>query len=61
MAVTFAVIRQRGRAPLVENFKYTGIPRMSLRTGVDGSNFLDWPEAWVRGVDGFDIPLSERR
>jgi hypothetical protein len=23
---------------------------------VDGSNFLDWPETQVRGVDGFGIP-----
>jgi len=23
---------------------------------VDGSNFLDWPETYVRGVDGFGIP-----
>src|SRR5215813_11253332 len=32
------------------------IPRMNPETGVDGSNFLDWPETWVRGVDGFGIP-----
>src|SRR5215831_3499026 len=23
---------------------------------MDGSNFLDWPETYVRGVDGFGIP-----
>src|SRR5262249_17830443 len=26
------------------------------RTGVDGSDFLDWPEAWMRGADGSGIP-----
>ena len=28
------------------------IARMSRRTGVDGSDFLNWPEAQMRGVDG---------
>ena len=23
---------------------------------MDGSDFLDWPEAWMRGADGSGIP-----
>jgi hypothetical protein len=29
---------------------------MNPEIGVDGSNFLDWPETYVRAVDGFGIP-----
>jgi hypothetical protein len=29
---------------------------MNPELAVDGSNFLDWPETYVRGVDGFGIP-----
>jgi hypothetical protein len=31
---------------------------MNPETGVDGSDFLDWPEARMRGVDGGTLCLT---